>query len=121
MSCIHCGRNIDPDQTICSDCQQNPKVTVLPPEERENFNGLTIQQAEDGTEYNNSSESNSNPHIYVRHFSFGSAKGNLLTKLLIAAIIILVVFVALPFVLISLAVFIIFFIINRLFIGRISR
>ena len=42
MSCIHCGAHIDPEQTICPDCQHNPTVTVLPPEENENFNGLTM-------------------------------------------------------------------------------
>ena len=115
MSCIHCGAHLNPDQQICPDCQHNSTVTVLSPEERESFNGLTIQDIAGNDQ---SQEHNSNPHVYVRHFSFGTTHGNWLIRLLVGAIFLLVIIFALPIVLISLAIFIIFFIINRIFIGR---
>jgi hypothetical protein len=117
MSCIHCGAYTEPEQNICPDCRQNQQVTVLPPEERENFQGLTIEESINGTEYNRSQAEHSNPHVYVHQFNFGSTKGGLLLKLLIGAIFLLVIMVALPLALIFLA----FFIINWFFIRKSSR
>lgn len=107
MPCERCGANTDPEQTVCSNCQAEPKVTVLPPEARENFNGLTIEQ--NGPQFHES-QSDSNrfgPHIYVRHFGFGSAKNGLFTKLLLGAVLLLVFMIALPLALILLAFIII--------------
>lgn len=107
MSCIRCGAYTDPDQNICPDCSQNPQVTVLPPEENENFQGLTIEQTTNDPGYDQSQAHHSNPHVYVRHFNFSSTKGNLLLKLFIGAIFLLVIVIALPLALIFLAFFII--------------
>jgi hypothetical protein len=111
MSCIYCGAFTDPSQTVCEKCRHNPEVTVLAPEERENFNGLTIEQDLNGNEYHQSQETDSNPHVYVRRISLGSS-GGLLTKLIIAGIFLVIVLVALPLALILL----LFFIIGRFLI-----
>lgn len=117
MNCIYCGAYTESEQGICSNCAQNPKVTVLPPGERENFQGLTIEQDSDKSGYNHSQSQNSNPHIYVRQFSFGNRKGSFLIKLLLGAIFLVVVLVALPIALAFLAVFLI----NWIFMRRESR
>jgi hypothetical protein len=117
MSCIRCGAYTEPGQSLCSDCKENPQVTVLPPEERENFQGLTIDQSGNSEGDDQSQTRRSNPHVYVRRFSFGSTKGGLFFKLFIAAIFLLLVLVALPLALIFLA----FFIINWLLMRNSGR
>jgi hypothetical protein len=118
MSCIYCGASTDPNQTICEKCRRNPEVIVLPPAERENFNGLTIEQDLNGNEYhrsqeldphsdsNSSSSSNPNPRVYVRHINLGSS-GGWLTKLIIAGVFLVIILVALPLALLLLLCFII--------------
>jgi hypothetical protein len=117
MPCIHCGADTEPGQDTCINCRQKPEVTVLPPEERENFNGLTIEPDSNDKDYHQSQTNHSNPHVFVHQFNFGSAKGNLLLKLLIGAVFLVIVILALPVALIFLA----FFIINWLFIRHSSR
>ncbi len=118
MSCIHCGAQTKPGEDICDNCRHQPEVTVLSPGERENFQGLTIEQAQTSKDYYHSDtdESNPRPHVFVRQFSFGSGKGSLLLKLLLGAVFLVVIVLALPVALIFLA----FFIINWLFL-RSSR
>ena len=117
MPCIHCGADTEPGQDICINCRQKPEVTVLPPEERENFAGLTIEQDPDRKDYHQSGPNHSHPHVFVRQFSFRSTKGHLLLKLLIGAVFLVIVIFALPVALIFLA----FFIINWLFLRHSSR
>ncbi len=118
MSCIHCGAETKSGENICNNCKHQPEVTVLSSDERENFQGLTIEQDQNSKDYYHSDTNESNPHprVFVRQFSFGSGKGSLLLKLLLGAGFLIVVILALPVALIFLA----FFIINWLFL-RSSR
>jgi hypothetical protein len=116
MSCIHCGAETNPGENICTKCKQYQEVTVLSPDERENFHGLTIEQDPNGQEYYHRENGESDPRVFVRQFSFNSGKGSLLLKLLLGAGFLAVIILALPIALIFLA----FFIINWLFL-RSSR
>jgi len=115
MRCPKCGAEMDPDSSICSRCAtETVEVKVLRPDERDDFNGLTIQQggeAEHTTEFReetpgNYEYRNEGPghRVYVRQVSFGSQSMGFLTKLLIVAVILFLIFVALPVALIVLAV-----------------
>ena len=116
MSCIHCGAETNPGEDTCINCRRQSEVTVLSPDERENFHGLTIEQDQNGKEYHRSETNGPNPRVFVRQFSFGSAKGSLFLKLLLGAAFLVIIMLALPIALIFLA----FFIINWLFL-RSSR
>ena len=114
MRCPKCGAEMEPDSSICSRCAtETVEVKVLRPDERDDFHGLTIQQggeAEHTTEFREETPGNyeyrsegPGHRVYVRQVSFGSHMG-FLTKLLIVAVILFLVFVALPIALIVLAV-----------------
>ena len=105
---------MEPDSSICSRCAtETVEVKVLRPDERDDFHGLTIQQGGEAdntkgfreeTPGNYEYRSEGPGHrVYVRQVSFGSHMG-FLTKLLIVAVILFLVFVALPIALIVLAV-----------------
>jgi hypothetical protein len=116
MSCIHCGTYTDPGQSTCPNCNQNPRVIVLPPEENKNFQGITIDQTSDNADYNQPQTQHSNPNVYARHFKF-NAKGNLLLKILLGVIFLLILLIALPLALILLALFIF----NWIFLRRAAK
>jgi hypothetical protein len=105
---------METDSSICSRCAaETGEVKVLRPDERDDFNGLTIQQggeSENATGFKEETPGNyeyrsegPGHRVYVRQVSFGSHMG-FLTKLLIVAVILFLVFVALPIALIVLAV-----------------
>ena len=114
MKCPKCGAEMETDDSICSRCAaETSEVKVLRPDERDDFNGLTIQQggeSDNATGFREETPGNyeyrsegPGHRVYVRQVSFGSHMG-FLTKLLILAIILFLVFVALPVALIVLAV-----------------
>ncbi len=114
MRCPKCGGEMETDSSICSRCAaETGEVKVLRPDERDDFNGLTIQQggeSENATGFKEETPGNyeyrsegPGHRVYVRQVSFGSHMG-FLTKLLIVAVILFLVFVALPIALIVLAV-----------------
>ncbi len=114
MRCPKCGGEMEIDSSICSRCAaETGEVKVLRPDERDDFNGLTIQQggeSENTTGFREETPGNyeyrsegPGHRVYVRQVSFGSHMG-FLTKLLIVAVILFFVFVALPVALIVLAV-----------------
>jgi hypothetical protein len=113
MTCIYCGADTGSEQNICRDCAQNPRVTVLAPEERENFQGLTIDQSTGRAGHEQSQVPGSNPHVYVRQFSLGHIRGGFLLKLLIGAVFLLLISVALPVSLVFLAFIIMNWILTR--------
>ena len=114
MRCPKCGGEMETDSSICSRCAaETGEVKVLRPDERDDFNGLTIQQggeSENATGFKEETPGNyeyrsegPGHRVYVRQVSFGSHMG-FLTKLLIVAVILFLFFVALPIALIVLAV-----------------
>ena len=114
MRCPKCGGEMETNGSICNHCAaETGEVKVLRPDERDDFNGLTIQQggeSENATGFKEETPGNyeyrsegPGHRVYVRQVSFGSHMG-FLTKLLIVAVILFLVFVALPIALIVLAV-----------------
>lgn len=120
MRCPKCNAEMEDGREVCSrcGCEAAPEVKVLRPEERDGFQGLTLRQ--DGTEEDRSryredrsgdyEYRNEGPghRVYVRQVSFGSGSSGWLTKLLMAAIVLFLLFVALPAALILMAVFSLF-------------
>jgi hypothetical protein len=103
------------DSGVCSRCgTETTEVKVLLPDERDEFKGLTIQQ---GSGPENSTGFREEPsgsyeyrregaghRVYVKQVSFGTHSMGLLTKLLIVAVILFLIFVALPVALIVVAI-----------------
>ncbi|MGE5581829.1 MAG: hypothetical protein ACM3X9_04745 [Bacillota bacterium] len=104
MVCLHCGFNLESGQTICPNCGEDPRVTVLPPEERENYSGLTIEQAENGNSYKESEGTTSSRRVFVHNISLNPGKG-LFTSILLGAIFLVIFIIALPVALLLAALF----------------
>lgn len=108
MRCPKCGMEWDGNGSECSRCAAaEPEITILSPDERDDFHGLTIQQGnerEPASDYpqwpadgNQEYHSEGPGHrVYVRQVSFGSNSMGILTKLVLAAIVLFLLFVALP-------------------------
>lgn len=114
MRCT-CGAEVEPGKEKCAQCQSlEAKVQLLTPEERQHFQGVTIdQEGESAEEHSGSSGFHSGSRIYVKQVSFGSGT-SLIVKLLIgAAIASLVVFIAMPLALMLLAVGVIWLILSQ--------
>ena len=105
----------DGEGSVCSRCAAaEPELKVLSPDERDDFHGLTIQQGnerEPGPDYpqwpsdgNHEYQAGGPGHrVYVRQVSFGSSMG-LLTKLIMVAAVLFLIFVALPLALLIMVV-----------------
>ena len=116
MRCPKCGGESDEVGSVCKRCAvREPEIKVLSPDERDDFNGLTIQQGnerEPGPDYpqwpaDSSREYHSEGpghRVYVRQVSFGSQSTGILTKLVVAAVVLFLLFVALPLALIIMVV-----------------
>ena len=116
MRCQKCGGEFDGVGPECSKCAGGePEVKVLSPDERDDFHGVTIQQGnekETGPDYpqwpaDSSHEPYSEgpgPRVYVKQVFFGSRSSGLLTKLVFAAVVLFLLFVALPLALIVMVV-----------------
>jgi rubredoxin len=90
MQCNTCGNEFD-DRTGTCRCHADPgKVQILSPEERENFNGMTIEQ-DSG---NCKNAQNGSP--FQKIFMFQSSSGGMLAKLMISALLLIVVVFFLP-------------------------
>ena len=58
MQCPVCGREVGADDTVCSNCQTSlEKVQILSSEERENFQGTTIEIGTSGSGRSSDDES----------------------------------------------------------------
>lgn len=97
MKCPHCGRETAPHEAGCPHCRENEaQVKVLTPAERENFQGVTLDDGPADDERRDRYESGGQrQRVYVRQVSFGG-KSSLLTKLVILAVVGVVVFIILP-------------------------
>ena len=116
MRCPKCGGESDEVGSVCKRCAAaEPEVKVLSPDERDDFNGLTIQQGnerEQGPDYPQWPADSSHEYhsegpghrVYVRQVSFGSQSTGILTKLVLAAVVLFLLFVALPLALIIMVV-----------------
>lgn len=95
MKCTKCGAETGGENEYCQTCQ--PSVRVLSPEERENFDGLTIQEESEDQDYWEQPEHERN--VYVRHI-------NLAPKGVLGLIIMAIIFLGLMVVALPLTVFV---------------
>ena len=111
MYCHKCQTEISTDNETCPQCgEPQLKVEVLLPEERESFQGLTIETnsgEEQRRSYYDEEYSDPQKGIYVRRVSFGSGKGNLLNRILVGLIVMGVLFLAFPLLFVFLGILII--------------
>ncbi len=95
MKCSFCGRELEPGTPECPycHCRINGQLQVLLPEERDTFDGVTIEQGSDdegGTRVDETSEKRrgywkkAGPQISVH--SFGCGSGFLMTLLILGGI-----------------------------------
>lgn len=116
MRCPECNAEIADVGSDCEKCgYKAAPVKVLRPDERDGFQGMTIQQGgdssgqapyADGQSGNYEYRSEGPGHrVYVRQVSFGSKPFGFLAKLIVVALILFFVFIALPVALILMAVF----------------
>lgn len=98
MRCNGCGH--ESDEEVCPVCGQDnrdaSRVTVLPRDEKDDFDGITIDQGEgDRSDYYQQQYDRPGfGRVYIRQVNMGG--GGLLSKLLIAAVFLFILFVALP-------------------------
>ena len=119
MRCPDCGKEMNGHECQCPDCgSKQPHVSVLTPQERETFQGITINQ-DQGEEDRNYQESGSRAshrvHIKQVHLGGGGFLNRLLITLAIMAFLAALVFVALPLVLAVIAAVLIISFIMRMF------
>lgn len=116
LRCSICDSEMQADEQQCLKCQaMENKVQVLTAEEKEHFNGITLEQGHDqqGEDYRNYQKFYDDSKIYNTHIKI--VQPGLLAKLAIgivlAALLALIVFVALPivFVVIGIAFFSLYF------------
>lgn len=124
MRCDQCQAEIGAESQRCPHCgAEQPTVEVLSPEERENFQGLTIETESPGREqrsegYSGDEYFDPRRGVYVRRFSFGESQNNWLSRIVIGLIVIGVLFLAFPFLVVILGVFVIGGILSMLLRGR---
>lgn len=95
MQCPNCGVQIQGGSDKCQHCGHEQAVTVLSRQERDNFNGITIEDEnrESSRQYS-SYESGYQPRVKRINLSFDS--GGWTGKLIVAAILAILVFFFLP-------------------------
>ncbi|BBB92602.1 MAG TPA: hypothetical protein PKA28_03760 [Methylomusa anaerophila] len=101
MRCSSCGADLDEQNEVCPHCRMGSEVKPLSKRERDNFDGLTIEEekTKSGKYYEYREESPSH-RIHVRQINLNFGLTGLLGKLTILAFLIfvfgVVFFVALP-------------------------
>ena len=119
MRCVHCGQDVGLQEKECPECGQlQAEIMVLTPREREEFQGITLENMSGEQQYDQYHSSGSTHRIYVRQFSLGSGKISFWTKLLLAAVFALLIFIVLPMAMVLIFVVSGAWIIARLLRGR---
>lgn len=116
MQCASCGLPVGEEETRCPHCGKTVSpVSVLSPNEREAFNGVTIDQ--DGDRRSDDRQDNSRERIYFRHVYVGgnSKWSGLVTLLIVGFIIAAFLFFALPVILLLTVSAVILWFIKQLF------
>ncbi len=97
MRCASCDRELEPNEHECVQCGRAcGEVQVLTPEEREGFQGVTLENEPADKRYYEYESSGPSHRVYVRQVTFGPGKMGFWTKLLIAAVFAVLIFVFLP-------------------------
>jgi len=106
MYCEKCGNQLNPGETNCNICRHSSdEVEVLTPEEKNSFQGMTIEAVDNDEKDRYRGENRTaQQKIYFKQTHFNLSNTSLLTKLFIAASVVFMVFVALPILLLILSV-----------------
>lgn len=115
MRCVHCGYQMADDAANCPNCgKETAPVSVLSPQEREAFDGVTIDQ--DGSEQSKSSERRQQ-RVYFRQVRIGDGNGlsGFVTLLLVCLLVVAFLFFAMPLIMLLLLAAAAIWLINRLF------
>ena len=98
MHCPNCGAQLHTGAENCPNCGYETGVSVLSRQERDSFNGITIDEASKSGEHRqySSDETDNGSRIKRISLSFGST--GWMGKLMVAAILALLVFFFLPLV-----------------------
>lgn len=116
MRCENCGTELAADEFECRRCQSDQAaVQVLSPEEKQSFDGITIDTAGDAPRYEKYEQQDSaEPRIFVRQIHINPSGLGLLPKLIIGIVLFgLVMFIALPVALIFFAIGIVAWFLSR--------
>ena len=104
--CSKCAAEIEEGKNCCPDCgNQCSAVQILTPQEREQFHGVTIQDAETLRDsYSEYGSDETRQRVYVRHVQIDSTgPTGFLVKVIFLAIVLLFVFIFLPMALLLVA------------------
>ncbi len=105
MKCFQCGFEMDDAAASCPNCgAEQGKVQILPPEERENFQGLTIEAERGPAGDDDYRGEGPRRRVYVHRVDLGSTPGGLFLKLIIAGVLLFLVIMALPLALLVIGV-----------------
>lgn len=116
MRCIHCDFTLTDEATNCPNCGKPvASVSVLSPQERESFDGVTIDQ--DGGERSESNDRQQQQRVYFRHVHMGGNNklSGLITLLIIGLVIAIFLFFAVPMIVFLMVGAVVMWILNRLF------
>lgn len=105
MYCEKCGNQLNPGETNCPICRHSiDEVEVLTPEEKNNFQGMTIEAIDNDEKDRYRDEHRTGQQkIYFKQTHLNLSGTSLLTKLVIAAFVVFMVFIALPILLLILS------------------
>jgi hypothetical protein len=105
MRCKKCNAEMEAEVGVCPVCgerwtEHEVEVEVLPPEERDEFQGITIEQNPQSSpdERGDSNYEYYDPRkrVYVRQINL-SGKGGWLSRILVGLAVLAVIFLAFPF------------------------
>lgn len=99
MYCKNCGTPLDSSMTVCKKCEHDSieaEVEVLTPEEKDSFQGVTIDTHEAGTQGRVNEQAHSQQGVYFKYSTLNLPQTGFLVKLLLAAFIVFMMVVVLP-------------------------
>lgn len=95
MQCPNCGEQIESGTDKCPHCGHEAAVTVLSRQERDNFDGITIEEENGGNRSRYESYESGN-RSRVKHINISFGSSGWAGKLMVAAVLVILVFFFLP-------------------------
>lgn len=89
MRCVKCGQEGADDSQTCDRCRTEENVQLLSRQERDSFQGITIDQGDGAKDHGNGQRDNGS-RVYIKNIDLSNSSW--LNKLLIAAAIIALLF-----------------------------